>query len=579
VSTLRGDIMRDDQRFWTGGRPAVTRRQLLRGAGVAGLGLAAAALIGCGDDDDDGGAAAPAATTAPTAVAATAAAADQPVVSESFQILQSRDAASLDPLASQIYTTPERIGLVYPRLVSVIRNPGDDLADTSQVPSWAVDSWEFSPDGATLTFHMREGVKYSNTPPVNGRELVADDVKYSIERYKSDPTSVFGPRFSDVNTIDAVDDYTATFNLFAPSAYLMYSLSAEPAFITPREVGETEGDFKTTLVGPGPFLHDETIQGEGSRYTKNPDFIDADKIYYEKYDIKVVNDTATRKAALRTNEVDYSPSTNLNQADLATLDDKVVTFQNPPTSNFAVWFNMRNPKWADVRARRAIGKTIDHQQIIDQTMQGNGHFNGVIPIGFGKWAFQPDELKEFDIFQTDPAEAAKLWSAAGMPSTLNETYIAPSAVIPWSSELAELIGQQIEGALGLPSEYSTDEYSTFVNKVYNNKFEDVAIFGMGLYDPLDYLLAQYFPGGPRNGPGLNDPKVEADLTEMRQTLDEEERLEKVRALQTHILTNVLSMLHLPRSYSWAMYSSKLRNFRPALRPPGIEWTLDSWRVA
>ena len=219
--------MRNDQRFWTGGRPAVTRRQLLRGAGVAGLGLATAALIGCGDDDDDGGTAAPAATAAAT-TAATAAAADQPVVSESFQILQSRDAASLDPLASQIYTTPERIGLVYPRLVSVIRNPGDDLADTSQVPSWAVDSWEFSPDGATLTFHMREGVKYSNTPPVNGRELVADDVKYSIERYKSDPTSVFGPRFSDVNTIDAPDDYTATFNLFAPSAYLMYSLSAEP---------------------------------------------------------------------------------------------------------------------------------------------------------------------------------------------------------------------------------------------------------------------------------------------------------------------------------------------------------------
>ena len=148
--------MRDDERFWTGGRAPVTRRQLLRGAGVAGLGVAAAAIIGCGDDaDDDDDGAAPAATAAPaTATAApatpTAAAADQPVVSDSFKILQSRDAASLDPLASQIYTTPERIGLVYPRLVSVARNPGDDLADTSQVPSWAVDSWEFSPDGAEL---------------------------------------------------------------------------------------------------------------------------------------------------------------------------------------------------------------------------------------------------------------------------------------------------------------------------------------------------------------------------------------------------------------------------------------------
>ena len=93
-------------------RQLIGRRALLRGAAVGGAGLASAALIGCGGGAKtvaDAPASAPAADGSP--------AAEQPQVSEAFVLIQTRDAVSLEPLDAQVYTVPERIGLVYPRLV------------------------------------------------------------------------------------------------------------------------------------------------------------------------------------------------------------------------------------------------------------------------------------------------------------------------------------------------------------------------------------------------------------------------------------------------------------------------------
>src|SRR5262249_3242957 len=144
--------------------------------------------------------------------------------------------------------------------------------------------------------------------------------------------------------------------------------------------------------------------------------------------------------------------------------------------------------------------------------------------------------------------------------------------------MSELIAQQLKANLGIDAQFSSDEYSTYVNKAYNNKFPDVALFGMGLFDPLDSILARYYSGGLRNGPGLNDPKVIAQLDGLRGTLDEATRVEKGLDVQKYLNDEVLSMAHLPQQRSYTVYNAKLRHFLPTVRPPGREWTLSSWKA-
>src|SRR5207237_924780 len=52
--------------------------------------------------------------------------------------------------------------------------------DTWKLDPDAIEKWEFSADGKELTLHVRPGMKWENKPPINGRELDAQDVVYTL---------------------------------------------------------------------------------------------------------------------------------------------------------------------------------------------------------------------------------------------------------------------------------------------------------------------------------------------------------------------------------------------------------------
>ena len=117
------------------------------------------------------------------------------------------------------------------------------------------ESWEISPDRLTYTFHIRKGVRWHNKPPMNGRELTADDVVYNFHRYFGNELT--GSPFSEaeptpytlaqlpVESITATDKWTVVFKLNAPNlSALMAILQNNVAYIYPPEVIEEHGDVK-----------------------------------------------------------------------------------------------------------------------------------------------------------------------------------------------------------------------------------------------------------------------------------------------------------------------------------------------
>jgi peptide/nickel transport system substrate-binding protein len=559
----------DEQSYWARRHMALSRRRLLTGGAVAGVALGLTACGGKSGSSSAGGAAGGGGET--------------PVSGGTIIAIQSRDISSLDPLGSQVYTTPERIGLVYPRLLSYDRGPSDDYSATKQVPTYITSGWEFAGDGTTLTFHLKQGVNYSKTPPVNGRELVADDVKFSINRYMTDPISTFAGRYADIDSIQTPDKYTVVFKLKAPSAYVMYALAAEPSFVTPPEVMQKSGDYKQVCIGAGPFLHVSTTQGEGSTFKKNPDFVDAAHIYYDTYQFKVITDLATREAAIRTAQADYQTTggTALQKPDWQSVtsgNNAVASYQGRVLANSAIYFNVKNPKWKDLRARQAVSKAFDRKGYMKQFFKGDGTFNGPVPPGFGAWALSDQQLQAEPTYQYDPQAAKQLWQAAGSPATSIEYYIAPKEFSATAADQAQFIAANMKAAFGVDATFTTDEYNTYLNKGYNNKFPDTNISGQILYDPLDYLLTQYIPGGTRNHSGTDDPQLTQMLNEIRGTIDSNTRQQKMIAAQHYINQQNLSGAYIPAEVTYDVYNAKLRHFLPGVRPPGSEWTLSSWKV-
>jgi len=471
--------------------------------------------------------------------------------------------------------------MVYPRLINYDKDrPEDAYGDTKEKQGWITERWEFSSDGKKLTFHLKKGIKYQNIPPVNGREVTSDDVKFSIWRYKTKPTSTFKARYDAIESIDTPDKYTVVFNLNKPTAYVLFALAAEPSYITPPEIEKLHGDYKQVLIGPGPFIHEKTVQGEGSIFRRNPDYHDAEHIYLDRVVFKVVTDSSTRLAAMRAGQAAFGHDISTKGAlDSLLKTNPEMKYSSFTIANSGVWYNVKNPIFQDLRVRKGLSKAVELQEVIDRNQEGAGAFQAVVPQGLGKWALPDKEVRKFDAYIYDPKAAKKLLTEAGFNIKTLKVYISPANVTPEGSQVMGVFAPVWEKELGIKVLPVSDEYSTFVNNCYNNKFDDICVFGMGstIFDPLDYILAQYYTDGPRNGAGLNDPKVNAMIDEILATLDEEQRVKRVLDFQRYVSENVLSMLHLPKAPSYQPYQPWLRNFVPARRGnAGAEWIVNTW---
>ena len=551
----------------------IGRRAVMRGVGVGSIGLAGAALIGCGNGPS---ASAPAAGSAAGGApgASNAPAAEKPQMSEAFVAVQTRDAPSLEPLDSNVYTIPERIGLVYPKLLySALEDPKDPTS-IKWVPSWATQSFEQADGGKTLTFKLKPGIKYQNIAPLNGREFTSADVKFSIDRYMKHPKSTFTNRFSDIDTIETPDKQTVVLKLKRPSRYLISSLAAETALLTPPEI---ENDYKTKVIGPGPYIHEKYLQGEGSTLSKNPDFIDAKNIWFNKFLFKVMPDAASRNAAMKTGQVDFGIG-GLTQADLKGVEGPNVT-QYPllSSSGTNITWNLKNPKWADYRIRLAMSKAFDRQAYIDQTLQAQGRWSGIVQVDFGKWALSEAEVKAHNVQKFDVAEAKKLFDAAGgKPGMTVEYYYSSNGTT--DGVQAQFLQKAWDTNLGIKMTPKTEDYSIYLPKAYLGGYADMCTTSYGIPNWMEHLFAPYLKGGNRNGSNFEDGEVTKMMDELKSTLDDREAVEKSKKIQLFIWEKHLPMTQRPTPTTTGVYNAKLRNFVTGNHPPGLEWTLPAWKT-
>src|SRR6058998_3462017 len=216
-----------------------------------------------------------------------------------------REAPSLDPHLSVSFLTHSYVSLVYSQLVRFPYGPEQQHStDFSIVPDLA-ERWTASKDGTVYTFHLRKGVKFHNKPPVNGREVTADDVKYSLERFMA--KSAFRTRFDPVLSIDAVDRYTVRITLKEPYApFLNHLANSTYTAILLREVEQKLGDFNRpeAVVGTGPFMLKSYDKGVRLVFERNPDYHVKGLPYVDGVVIEITPDAATRLSLLRAGKVD-----------------------------------------------------------------------------------------------------------------------------------------------------------------------------------------------------------------------------------------------------------------------------------
>src|SRR5207249_9686262 len=150
------------------------------------------------------------------------------------------------------FKTNTTLSFAYSTLVRYKVGPDVEPGTFTTEPHLA-ESWE-TPDDTTYIFHLRQGIKWHNKPPLNGRELVADDVKFTFDRFLSEPGNADRHMLAAVDHIDVVDRYTVKFVLKEPYVWLLDVLAnPRSMWIIAPEVVQQFGDLKKpeSVIGTG----------------------------------------------------------------------------------------------------------------------------------------------------------------------------------------------------------------------------------------------------------------------------------------------------------------------------------------
>ena len=162
------------------------------------------------------------------------------------------DPPALDPYLNTSFRTQEFASVFYSRLLKF--DTGPNIKPNAAIPTGDLaDSWDISKDGLTYTFHLRDGVKWQNLPPLNGRKVTADDVVYSYNRFIKDGVQK-SVLTSVVKDVKAVDDSHVAFTLTDVNATFETLMASPILWIIPKEVVEQDGDLNKRVVGSGPFV-------------------------------------------------------------------------------------------------------------------------------------------------------------------------------------------------------------------------------------------------------------------------------------------------------------------------------------
>ena len=564
-----------DDRADQGISQLLDRRQLLRAGALAGAGLAAAALVGCGGDDDD-----EAASNAPAATgqAQTGAVrgkliedkslpwplnfpepAKQPKPGGTMVVGATWDISSEDPTKSAAGGTITVPNMVYNRLLGFRGGPDIDPFAIHLEPELATN-WERTPDGATFTFKIKPGVKWQNVAPLNGREFVAADAKYAYERYKAE--GVHRSYWANVGSIEAPDKYTLKVNMSRVTADFLFPLASRYQTIFPRELVE-DGSIDKKVVGTGPMILKDAIQSEKVTFVKNPDYFER-PVLLDGWEFKIMPDHSARLASFRAEQLDYGYSVAASKRDVDSLlkGNPKIQINMLPVVQGGIPFgmNMQNPKFQDVRVRRAIALAIDSNQMNTVLNEGLGKALPLIPWPFvfdREPTLESGELGKW--WRHDPAEARQLLQAAGVPNlTFNNIYFPYATTYDrWS----EMLVEQFK-AVGITMTGGKVDYTEFNSQWVGARLPEVTTTGwlpVG-FDADNFFYNALHSKSPGNRWKISDPQLDQWAEQQQVELNAGKRRELHRKVWDRV-QDEMYWPGLPQPAAFEIYQPWVRNIR------------------
>lgn len=437
-----------------------------------------------------------------------------------------------DPHTSEAFSSMMFYEQVYDRMFEF-------ATDLEVIPCLA-ESFEVV-DETTYSFAIRQGVKFHN-----GREMTADDIKYSYDRIiNPDTASPLRSFFSTVESVEVTDDYTVVFNLTEPFAPMIGYMAEPSAAIVAKEVVEENGDLKRVAVGTGPFVLENYETDQAGHFTKFEDHWREGIPRVDELELRIMPDERSRMAALQADEISMARVYEPQNAD--TLEeDGFQIYTGLCASRTLTVINCAKEPFNDPNVRLALSYAIDREAFRETALFETGAVTGVIPVVDEVWALP---VSEYASFTPDIDKAKQLLSEAGYPDGFEAT-ITVSTEYSFDVTNSQILQGQME-QIGVKLDIQQLEWGNLLNVWTDTQdFELLNIILTHDPDPDGYTYGDFFSASPTNYCGLADPALDELLIEGRTTPDMEARKEIYDEIQRKLADELVPYL---TYYSYNQY--------------------------
>ncbi len=470
----------------------------------------------------------------------------------------------LEPRIAQVSGMADQGRWFYEKIVAWAPDPSKDI---SILGAGIAEKFEISTDVKTYTFTLRKGIKWQNVAPVNGRELVADDVVFNLNRYREKDAAT-ATNYAQVESVKAVDRYTVAVTLSEPNAWAIDDLFGRAEFIvSPELVAQSGGSLGTTAIGTGPFILKKWASREGGTLVRNPDYWKKDRLgnvlpYLDGVEFKIINEIATRIAAFRTGQLHNPGGITVDDAVNIYRSDPRVNIYKGAGSSHGMAFNTKKAPWNDVRVRRAFGMALDKEKAINSVAASSTFWQYNMPLPWeliSDEPFTPDKLGPY--YKFNPTEAKKLLTEAGFA----DGKIKVASPMPVSTGAAArvaltLVIQQLYKDQGIDFGILPQDSATYNTAYYQRVHEDLATTHQitGDFSINWYAQNKFKVGAIQNSSFIDNPDVEKTIRDIKITTDPA----KLRTLGKSLWdfeTNGAWTIWWPTEYAIAVYDPKMKN--------------------
>lgn len=444
------------------------------------------------------------------------------------------------------------------------------------------ESWEMTPD-MSYVFQLRPDVHWQKFSPVEGRQLVADDLVFSYNRMRT-PGWPGEARFADrgIGEIEALDDLTLKVNLEFRDADALLALADGHSKIVAPEVLEQFGELQQApVIGTGPWIFEQKNSSGATDYSRNPAYFEPELPYLNVITVKPVkmpgdaNSVNHRRLALlEAGQIDVVVA---SPTDWAHLERSSVEFNSrlsqQPEIGMVLSLNTQQEPLNNLAIRQAIFRAVDPWEYVDRDWGGQGGVGMGMPVYSPEWQLDQTEMLASYLGSHSVARDILKENEIIYPPTLE---IAVADLGPDYREVGRQIATDLE-AVGFEANMTAMDPAALQETMFGEGRDYQIALAPAPPHPTTngYLYSLLHSGGPGNIANHDDKVLDALIEVQAAELDPAQRQKWLLDLQRHTMEQAYMFSPITGSYRW-VFDWNLENFYPNTALSEYHYWAEAW---